>query len=222
MTIVEDLKRWSVELTSLPQQFFALLADRVVDAIVETDAKRATDLRDDLTSLIDELIKISPELVPKLSSVQSKTEQRQAYDLGKISFAQMLVAKQVQRKADHVDLREAQAEHYFMFLRLLYEREHGNAELAECLGQRLETVSRKLKMLRGWGLTEYRRDGKHVTNFLTVAGRAFVDKNINCRHNEKLTDEILQTVEKIKASSSNVFKDQTSFAQPSNHELEAA
>ena len=44
--------------------------------------------------------------------------------------------------------------------------------LAQICGERTETVSRKLKVLRDLGITDFRRDGTSFVNFLTPAAQA--------------------------------------------------
>ena len=56
--------------------------------------------------------------------------------------------------------------------RLLACGDKTNSELSDEVGERVETVSRKLKKLRDIGAADFRRDGVHVYNFLTPAAKA--------------------------------------------------
>ena len=59
-------------------------------------------------------------------------------------------------------------------MQALFSEDRTGQALAEITGERAETVSRKLKVLREMGAVDYRRDGTSFYNFLTPAARSAV------------------------------------------------
>lgn len=212
MTIIEELKAWGCSPDKLPTQFFAVLADNINDVYSASHADIAAELRADLEHLVNIMLESSPELVPLLTSSDSETKHRLAYQIGQINFAQRLAASQAEHKLKNEFIQEAQSDQYAEYLRLLAEKDHKNSELIDLLKHSPETISRKLKTLRGWGLTDFRRDGKQVINFLTKAGRIFVKENRENTNDNKSSADFNKVLNEMKDSSSPEFKDHKSFA----------
>ncbi|WP_371763452.1 ArsR/SmtB family transcription factor [Massilia sp.] len=216
MTIIDDLEQWGYSPANLPPQLFSVLADKVADTLFAPHAEPALNLRQDLDHLLDRVLESSPQILSTLTSSSEHPDHRRAYQIGQLSFAQRLATRQAERKLRHEFYQEAQSEHYFVYLRFLLQGEHSNAEIAERLSQRPETVSRKLKVLRGWGLTEFRRDGKEVINFLTIAGREFVAQKNEIIDTDNAATALSEVLKGMKETSSPQFKDHTTFAVESH------
>ena len=91
----------------------------------------------------------------------------QAYGLGQLAFAQLLTANAASASADDNFEEILKGLKYAAYVRALLGKERTSAELRGLVNEREETVSRKLRELRELGVTDFRRDGREVINFLT-------------------------------------------------------
>lgn len=99
-----------------------------------------------------------------------------AFALGQLEFAQLLVSQVAEHRPDDEFIRSLNDRRFINYVRNLASADLTNVELSAALGVEEETVSRNLKKLRLLGLSDYRREGKHVVNFLTPAARNLYGK----------------------------------------------
>ncbi len=102
----------------------------------------------------------------------ASTELKQAYDLGQLSFAQGFAAQMAinaEPSNFQTFLNDAK---YQKYVKALLSEDLCGVLLAEQVEETPESVSRKLRELREAGVTEFRREGRSVVNFLTPIARA--------------------------------------------------
>lgn len=96
---------------------------------------------------------------------------KQAYRMGQLDFAHLLVAQASTRRVDD-EFRETLANPtYRRLLQEMYDGECSTLELAERVRRSPEQTSRNLSVLRKAGISDFRRVSKQVLNFLTPAAR---------------------------------------------------
>lgn len=151
----------------------ANLAERLDEAL-HGGAPELTSLARQLGALVSHHAGVLPSQDENGSSDSSRSL-RLAYQAGLLGFAQLLAAQAADKRApDRVQdvARSARLSPYMAELR---KGDQTNSQLAELMGETEETVSRKLKKLRRYGLTAFRRDGRVTANYLTPLGRLLTD-----------------------------------------------
>jgi DNA-binding transcriptional ArsR family regulator len=97
-----------------------------------------------------------------------------AHLLGQLGFAQLLAAQAASRRAGDDFFDTISSTRFRPYVELLLEGEMRNTDIAQRLEVEEETVSRALKVLRAEGITDFRRKGREVFNFLTPSASAVV------------------------------------------------
>lgn len=143
--------------------------------------------RDGLEQISDELIRlfeVAIQRAPKasvdsiLNEEQLHTSDRASYMLGQISFAQLMASSALEHKVSKKFLDAMADSVNFKYLAELASGERTNIQLSESVGQTVENVSRRLKRLRELGITDFRRNGVSVLNFMTPPAMSlFLDKH---------------------------------------------
>jgi DNA-binding transcriptional ArsR family regulator len=149
------------------------LARSVEDAVVSPKRATLVKLAEGLTRLVEGQFQALAPSIRKAAAhaPDAPSETVQAFRLGQISFAQTLVSQAAEQRADDGFLSLLSSSAFAPYIHALMAGELTSTELADAVGERPETVSRKLKQLREIGITDYRRDGQHVANFLTQTAR---------------------------------------------------
>lgn len=151
----------------------AVMTDYVEGILASSSSSRSRELEAALVDLFYISLKRCPsDVVLAIQGVNDATEaSRAAYLMGHISFAQSLVSQNLSHKVCS-DFKAAVVHDVNIdYVRALYSRDMTNKELVAVVGKVEESVSRRLKKLREWGITEYRKQGTSVINFLTPAAR---------------------------------------------------
>lgn len=152
-----------------PHELYSL-PNRIEDALAGSKADLAK-LSLALSERVREAIRALP--LPVLRVVQdadATSDLHAAYLLGQLSFAQGLVSSVFNRRADDDFMDFVRSSTYAPMLKLLFRGELSNQQLSEQLSESAEGVSRKLRVMREKGVTEFRKNGRVVVNFLTPAG----------------------------------------------------
>lgn len=140
--------------------------------------------RNSLEQLSEELVEVFYAALSKSSvavkaatiNEASDVDVRSSFILGQLSFAQSLAGQFLEHRAGeefHAVINDAANRDYFI---ALLKADMTNTDLAVAVGQRAETASRKLKRFRELGVTDFRRDGVKVVNFLSPISRASLEE----------------------------------------------
>lgn len=166
-------------ISDLPPEVVFVIADRIEAAISSSTRSRLKDLSSQLAGLFNKLLRAAPsEAVAEIRrSTPSDSSEYAAYMLGQISFAQLLTAQSFERRANDDFITIIHDPRYNNYITALYHQDHTGVDLARINSEVVETVSRKLKRLRELGITDFRREGNRITNFLTPTARSLI-KNI--------------------------------------------
>lgn len=148
----------------------ANLAERVEEAL-HGGAPELSGLSRQLGALVSRHAKA----LPKPDGTDDANQLlRLAYQAGLLGFAQLLAAQAAAKRAPDRVQDIARSAPLAPYMAKLSKGELTNSQLAEVTGETDETVSRKLKKLRRYGLTAFRRDGRVTANYLTPLGRLLV------------------------------------------------
>jgi len=145
------------------------VADRLRAAIETTDATRVRNASDILEAAFQSALAASPASVQAVVRGEGDPEVATGYALGKLAFAQLLAGRIADTRADDRFVEHVRNRHYLPYLQALFEAPLTVTTLQTRIGTRLETVSRKLAVLRALGLVASRRQGTEVVNMLTPA-----------------------------------------------------
>ncbi len=156
----------------LPPGLFSAIASRLEEALAEGSRDALMSMDRHLSAFLKTYVKRSGKTVADaLRHVEHADEDiAAAFALGQISFAQLLAAQAANRRAD--DAFEALVQENSVIVLALLEKDLAGLDLAEATGLRPETISRKIKILRDHGITDFYREGTSVLNFLTPAAKS--------------------------------------------------
>lgn len=208
-------QRWPDAL-SFPPQAISALADQMEDALAAQSRSSVLHLRDDLLELQSDMVRIAPkETMDALLQDEDEVNPiTAAYKLGQINFAQVLAAQVAERRVCDEFISALQASGNRAYLNAMMRAEYSNNELASLAGEVIETVSRKLKLLRSLGICDFRRDGKHTINFLTPAARelmaSFAANKVGTATMEPVR---ANAIERLRASTPETFRKQPQFGK---------
>lgn len=150
---------------------FPAIADRLRNAIEAPDEvsveKAALLLEDFYRALVTQAPERLREVVR--GSGSGADELTLSYELGKVAFAQLLAARVAGTRADARFFSMIEDARYLPYIKLLADEPAHVSALREQTGERLETVSRKLAILREFGIVASRKRGNRVTYLLTPA-----------------------------------------------------
>lgn len=181
--------------------FFAGLAERVESALLSPQRETLVELCDAVARLTDfHLNGASPSLSGSLGaeSVPDLTKEiNEALILGRLAFAQALLTQAVQKRVPGDVGALIKAQPYAPYMRALVEGERTNAELRDRYGEAAETVSRKLRILRDSGVTDFRKEGRRIVNFLTPTALAFIQAEASAERPPGAPAAVVGTAEPI-------------------------
>lgn len=166
--------------SDLPTGFVTAIAERLDETLNAAQREPLETLQEQLHGLFLRLMALAPETASaavRLTANSGKAEQA-AYMLGQISFAQLIAAQAVERRVSDEFAQFLQDGRYQPYVAALSKKACTGKELADLCNEAVETVSRKLKILRELGIAEHRREGTSFNNYLTPAARALVENSI--------------------------------------------
>ena len=155
-----------------PALFLNLVAD-LEDMASHGDDQALADFVGRLTELFERALRSSGDAVRRVVTTQDGgTDATQAFRLGQLCLAQAFASSLREHRAGDAFADALRQSSYADYFELLEARERSNSELAEASGEKKETVSRKLSVLRELGIVDFYRDGQKTINFLTPAAHA--------------------------------------------------
>lgn len=173
--LLADIQQSLKHAADLPRGIFNGIAERLDEGVSGPSRAPLDALNSQLTSLLDQMLRLEPSVAQAIqrASSSSATEQA-AYVIGQVSFAQLLAAQAAERRVNDDFQSHLVNSLYKPYIDALASKDLNGKELAQICGEVEETVSRKLKQLREFGITEFRREGTSFYNFLTPAARLIV------------------------------------------------
>jgi DNA-binding transcriptional ArsR family regulator len=178
----------SADMTELPSSLVMRIAQRLESAISRAKQSEARDLAADLRAVVSLLLgRVEPDVRTAVrGGSAADLSLRQAYSLGKASFAQGLAEQMAERREADNFLEYLNSRTTRPYVQALLHRSLNGQELAAATGREEESVSRKLKELRERRITDFRKEGRNIINFLTPAARAALTAN------KELIDEVAE------------------------------
>lgn len=176
---------------TVPRGWDGSLADRLRELLraQESDLKEASNalreaFQEHMTAL-DE--KTRDELLDAHSS-EDISGAKQAYRLGQLSFANLVVSQAASRRATQEFKQMLVSPTHRQCIEAMYYGEKTTTELAKLSGKRIEPTSRNLSILRKIGIAEFRKVATQTYNFLTpIAQQTF--KAILDEERKQLSEE---------------------------------
>lgn len=157
----------------LSADFFSALGERIETALAAPRRETLAEMGEALQRLLDVKLEQAPEdMRLALTGHQETAGTIEAAEIGRLTFALQLLTQALQKRAPDEVLALVRSEPYAPYLGELFRGERTNAELREQFGEASETVSRKLRTLRESGVTDFRKEGRRIVNFLTPSGWA--------------------------------------------------
>jgi DNA-binding transcriptional ArsR family regulator len=160
----------------LPPSTFAIIADRLRGAIEAPDAARVAEAAGVLERFYRHVASHSTRQVQDAARGVGEGDLTASYVLGKLAFAQLLAARIADTRAGTRFLEHIRDPRYVAYVRALGHASLNVAELQGKVGERIETVSRKLGVLRELGIVTSRKHGTTVVNMLTPSARQLLDE----------------------------------------------
>ena len=191
---------------------FAGIAEEIEDSIGARKRERLEDLHGRIAEYFMDALRVSPDSV--ISAVQDLAEKDSpeaiAFTLGKLNFAQTIVAQAAERRAADCFIDVLHMPKYKNYVVALERADLNGVELSKVVKESEETVSRKLRDLRKLGIVEFRRDGTSLINFLTPVARDAYNSDL--AHPSAVPDtKILEAINNLPPQ----MRSATNFAQSS-------
>lgn len=162
----------AIVMASLENHFFSALAYRMVDALSSATAGSIEGIEQELRSMAGALLDdANPQVIGVIHGLQKRGAVAEAFALGQISFAQQLAASAASVRIDEPFLKLLTERKFAPYLKALLVTDRTNTELARIAHCSEENVRRRVHELREAGVTEFRRDGTQIVNFLTPVAR---------------------------------------------------
>jgi DNA-binding transcriptional ArsR family regulator len=160
--------------SDLQDEVLWAIAERLEEAVSAPTRALLETLDEQLIELFDTMLRTASKGAVEAvrGSAQAGSAETDAYLLGQVSFAQLFVAQAAERRADDRFVETIRSSLYAPYVKALARNEYTGSQLAQISGERTETVSRKLRVLRDLGITAFRREGTSFINFLTPAAQA--------------------------------------------------
>lgn len=155
-----------------------IIADYLESAMLSPSRDGLEQVSDELVCLFENLIRRAPKVSVEsvLGDDSADINNRASYVLGQVSFAQLLASSALEHKVSKRFLEAMSDSVNLKYLSEMRDREITNVELSEKVGQTVESVSRRLKRLRQLGITDFRRNGVSVLNFMTPPAVSLFDE----------------------------------------------
>lgn len=156
----------------LPEAFFANVADALDEAAAAPSGSELERMGESVHMVLEHCFRSLPAETRRdvLAAEQGGLAFR-VYQLGQLAFAQLFASQHGHKRADQAFFDLLRKTSVLPFIRALHEAERSNHELSVMLRYSEEHVSRSLKQLRNAGITDFRKDGRSVINFLTPPAR---------------------------------------------------
>lgn len=162
--------------TALTPVFFSTLASQLIEALCSATASPIEALENELSRVISRVLKdVHPDVIDVIQGRQRSGAAADAYALGQIGFAHQLAASAAHSRIDESFLDALKATKFSVYLEELYKGERTNKQLKNISHHTDENVSRRMKELRDEGITDFRKDGTQVFNFLTPVARQIME-----------------------------------------------
>lgn len=162
----------------LSNEMLTLIAARLEDALADGRDAPLAELKEQLgVGLRVALARAPEDVIDAIRAGSADAPYRKAYLLGQVGMAHNLALRASDRRVGEAFTAALTSEGLAPYVAALLEGALTNSQLAERTGERLETVSRKLKRLRDLGAADFRREGQLVHNFLTAPAQAVAKKN---------------------------------------------
>lgn len=191
---------------AMPPVFFSALAAQLIEALSSATASPIESIERDLSQMISRILKKAhPEAIAVIQGRLLEGPVVDAYSLGQIGFAHQMAANAASSRVDELFLNALKTTKFAVYLEELYKGERTNKELGQISGQTDEHVSRLLKELRQEGITDFRKDGKRVINFLTPVARQLLESRkeqadeIHRMYVDPIAPQVQATLEQVKA-----------------------
>ncbi|MFM0565645.1 helix-turn-helix domain-containing protein [Paraburkholderia sediminicola] len=167
--LVEDLTHHFQTSLDVPTSIMSVIAERIEQAISAPSELALKSLSADLLSLVRAAMRNSPKDAADaaLAAPDGSVAAKAAHLLGQLGFAQLIAAQALARRAGDEFFELIDSARFRPYVELLREGEMRNTDIARRLGFEEETVSRVMKILRTEGVTDFRKKGRDVFNFLT-------------------------------------------------------
>lgn len=178
--LLENIILEAKNIKEMDEAMVAGIAERLEEAISSSSRAPLQVLGVQLVSVFNKLLRMAPPSVVKAVRNSDIIESPEAisYLIGQIGFAQRLAAEAFERRADDEFSQIIFDHRYQKYITALYEDEHTGIELARISQECEETVSRKLKKLRELGITDFRREGTKLLNFLTPSAESLMNERV--------------------------------------------
>ena len=162
----------SSDATRLGEAFFYNLGNRLESGVLTHSKANLDELAQQLHELAAKYFAGATESVKNAAWWEASVSQdvAQAYSLGQLNFAQLFISSVAQHRAENGFAETMSQSVALRYLKPLLEKEMTNSELAQVIQTTEPNLSRKLREFRELGITDFRKDGRSVFNFLTHAG----------------------------------------------------
>ncbi len=154
-----------------------VIAAHLESAVIDKGRKSLEQISKELIDVFYTALSKSPDAAKAaVLNEGCGADVRSSFVLGQLSFAQALAGQFLEHRAGdefHSVINDSANKDYFI---ALLKSDMTNTDLAVAVSQRAETVSRKLKKFRELGVTDFRRDGVKVVNFLCPLSRANLEE----------------------------------------------
>lgn len=171
------LERTYTTPSELSSVFFSSVASEMVDALSSSTAGPIKAIDQGLHVVIGSVLRHADPKAIAVMQGQSGAPQAviDAYVLGQINFAEKLSACAASSRIEEPVLEMLRGRKYSRYLQVLMEGERTNTEFARLFNYAEETVSRTIRQLRKEGITDFRKYGTSVYNFLTPMARRILE-----------------------------------------------
>jgi len=217
--LLAEIQQELKDISDLPPTTMLAIASRLEEAIAVSTRSPLESLAKQLEELFNTLFGFAPIEAKNAirGSASEKTPENAAYMLGQISFAQLLASQAAVRRVDDTFFLSLRARRFKPYLKALLQNARTGKELSDDVNQSVETVSRILKELRSQGITDFRREGTALYNFLTPAARVVLDDmGIDLEEKPRIESTNQQVnVQNIKKMLPKCFKERPTF-RPNN------
>lgn len=192
------------------------LADQLEEAIESSSQARLLSVSAELVELYRRIFASLPDKMADAARGATLADQaeRALYMLGQISFAQLLASQTSHRRISDGFIEALQSKSYKKYFVALLSSDRSGVDLSGEVGESAETVSRKLKVLRELGVTDFRRDGVRVLNFLTPAARAAIMEFNICNDAASSGRSVNSSVKRLTSEAQPHMRHVMTFATP--------
>lgn len=213
------LDRLTVDtVVSLPQAIYAELAELLREAMQDRDPAGIRTLATQLADIVKTAMRTASGEARAAAQGRGATvvtPADEAFALGRLGFAYQLAASFADKRTSVEFESTIASVTYAPYVRALLAEELTGTDLAERLGQRVETVSRNLKTLRAIGAVDYRREQTSFINFLTPAARHLLDDGQQSKLRTRLAEPVRDWVRSESQGMPQIMRDVQTFAQGS-------